>query len=162
MKKIIITVIALTMLMTTLAVSASAASIGEPPVVSLGEMSVNAIPAPADYGYDGNDVQAPAGYVDDESPVMLGTPIAAWPIWYLDEMALEKGYTISVDRASGVIRAYSIASEDGGERHIFIKENLVTACVHYGNEPGAIMALTVTFHDGLLYSSLPIEQLFDY
>lgn len=147
MKKIIITVIALTMLMTTLATSASA---------------VNAIPAPADYGFDVYDVQAPAGYVDDEPPVMLGTPIAAWPIWYLDEMALEKGYTISANRASGVIRAYSIVSEDGGERNIFLKKNLVTACIHYDNEPGAIMAFTVTFHDGLLCSSLPIEQLFDY
>ena len=105
-----------------------------------------------------NDVDVPAGYVN---AVKLDIPIAAWPIYWIDEMALENGYTISADKDAGVIRAYSLVSEDGNGRYIFIEENLATVCVYYGDKAGAIMALTVAVHDGLLFSSLPIEQLFE-
>lgn len=125
MKKVISLIIATMLMASTITATASAAE----PVHGASAATtslVTMIDAPVGYLYSETLVEAPDGYVAEDEAV-LGDPLVAYTLSYLDEQALEKGYII-VETAGGKYRDYIRVS--GIRTMISFKQDFVTVCTY--------------------------------
>lgn len=155
MKKVIALIIATMLMVSTITATAAAA---EPTHgASAGSTSPMAmIEAPAGYLCPETLVETPDSYtVEDEA--VLGEPLVAYTLSYLDELALEKGYII-VEADDGVSRTY-IHDESGYMTTIVIESDFATVCVHCGEMPGAIMGVWCYADEDMVYSTVDLVDL---
>lgn len=125
MKKVISLIIATMLMASTITATAAAAE----PVhgASAGTPStVTPTDAPAGYLYPETLVETPDGYVVEDEAV-LGEPLVAYTLSYLDELALEKGYIV-VETGGGKYRDYIRVS--GIRTMISFKQDFVTVCTY--------------------------------
>lgn len=160
MKRIFALIIATIMMTSTITATAAAAepvhgaSAGTPSAVTLTE-------APAGYLSPETLVETPDGYVVEDEAV-LGAPLVAYTLSYLDELALEKGYIV-VETGGGKYRDY-VHTEDGVQTLISFKQDFVTVCTHDMNSdmPGAIMGVQcyIDINCDVVYSTVDLTELF--
>lgn len=160
MKKVISLIIATMLMASTITATAAAAepvhgaSAGAPSTVTLTE-------APAGYLYPETLAETPDGYVVEDEAV-LGAPLVAYTLSYLDELALEKGYIV-VETGGGKYRDY-VHTEDGVQTLISFKQDFVTVCTHDMNSdmPGAIMGVQcyIDINCDVVYSTVDLTELF--
>ena len=142
MKKVFSLFVATAMSLTMMVATASAADIDGIHDASAGESPVTSISTPVGY-IESVAIDAPAGYYEStdapEDYESIGTPLVAWDFSFLDYIALEKGYTTTVDNLRYTVTVY---------------RDFVTACVHdrTSDFPGAVMGYPCYVEDGIVYS----------
>ena len=160
MKKVISLIIATMLMASAITATAAAAepvhgaSAGAPSTVTLTE-------APAGYLYPETLVETPDGYVVEDEAV-LGAPLVAYTLSYLDELALEKGYIV-VETGGGKYRDY-VHTVDGIRTMISFTPDFVTVCTHDEDAdlPGAIMGVQcyIDIDCDVVYSTVDLQELF--
>lgn len=157
MKKVISLIIATMLMASTITATAAAAE----PVHGASAGAVTLTEAPAGYLYPETLVETPDGYVVEDEAV-LGAPLVAYTLSYLDELALEKGYIV-VETGGGKYRDY-VHTEDGVQTLISFKQDFVTVCTHDMNSdmPGAIMGVQcyIDINCDVVYSTVDLTELF--
>ena len=88
------------------------------------------------------EVAIPMEYKSETSEGILGTPVMAFSLWEMDQMAAEAGYTITEPVAEDAIRMYTACVENI-TYNVTLYEQMVTKCSHQDNSEigGAICAM---------------------
>lgn len=109
------------------------------------------------------EVAIPMEYKSETSEGILGTPVMAFSLWEMDQMAAEAGYTIAEPVAENVIRMYTACVENI-TYNVTLYEQMVTKCSHQDNSEigGAIYAMPLYADENLVATEFdPKTTLFN-